>query len=124
MHRCEGCRWKQASLSFSASFGGKATISTGNGEENVLLTISALSTYLCGAGCMFNDVEVIEDYFLQSPAFDLTISVDSFLLSIQPAECEGGPSEAAGSASSMEEQLGSDSEATDKGDAAFALSVA
>lgn len=45
-HRCEGCKMKQQSLSFSTSFGGKATVSTENSEETVQLSSSALSTYL------------------------------------------------------------------------------
>ncbi|XP_052421438.1 uncharacterized protein LOC127964930 [Carassius gibelio] len=87
-HRCEGCRMKQHSLSFSASFGGKATVSTASGDETVQLSSSALSTYLRDAGLssMSNDAEAIEDHFLQSPPVDLKVNVDGFLLSIQPAE--------------------------------------
>ncbi|XP_052425546.1 uncharacterized protein LOC127968392 isoform X9 [Carassius gibelio] len=87
-HRCEGCRMKQHSLSFSASFGGKATVSTASGDETVQLSSSALSTYLRDAGLssMSNDAEAIEDNFLQSPPVDLKVNVDGFLLSIQPAE--------------------------------------
>ncbi|XP_067284045.1 uncharacterized protein [Pseudorasbora parva] len=63
MHRCEGCRLKQTSLSFSTIFGGKAAVSSEQSVENVVLTSSALSTYL-RASClasMFNDSESIEE---------------------------------------------------------------
>lgn len=87
-HRCERCNLKQASLAFVASFGGKAAVSTADGEERVLLTSSALMTYLraAGLGSMFNDAEAIEDHFLQSALFDMKVNTDGFLLSIEPAD--------------------------------------
>ncbi|KAA0720556.1 hypothetical protein E1301_Tti019686 [Triplophysa tibetana] len=86
-HRCEACRLKQVALSFCPSFAGKAILSTAGGKHSVTLTSSALSSYLRGAGLgkIFNDHAAIEDYFLQSAAFDLKVSVDGFLESIHPA---------------------------------------
>lgn len=77
---------KQQSLSFS--FGGKGMVSTENGEEPVQLSSLVLSTFQRDAGLsrMFNDVEAIEDNLLQSPAVDLKVNVDGFLLSIQTVE--------------------------------------
>lgn len=87
-HRCERCNLKQASLAFSTCFRGKATILTADGDERVLLTSSALTTYLRAAelSSAFNDAEAIEDHFLQSAVFDVKVNVDGFLLSIEAAD--------------------------------------
>lgn len=54
----------------------------------MLLTSSALTTYLRAAGLSsaFNDAEAIEDHFLQSAVFDVKVNVDGFLLSIEAAD--------------------------------------
>ncbi|MGL4763662.1 MAG: hypothetical protein ACRC2N_01290 [Aeromonas sp.] len=117
-HRCEGCRLKQASVAFSASFGGKAAVSTAVGEERVLLTSSALTTYLRAAGLssLFNDAEAVEDHFLQSAVFDMKVNTDGFLVSIEPADATRASQQLTGDAEGGAAPLteGADSQLSDQ----------
>ncbi|TRY76093.1 hypothetical protein DNTS_033979 [Danionella cerebrum] len=91
LHRCEGCKLKQAASAFVPFCSGKALVATTDAEQRGFqLTNSALCNYLRREGLadLLLDSEAIEEHLLESRELTLTVNEDRYVEAIERGSAE------------------------------------
>ncbi|RXN14781.1 hypothetical protein ROHU_008896 [Labeo rohita] len=105
-HRCSVCNLLQRSSVYRSTYGGTIVFKADQQDHSLTVTDCCLTAYLVRYGVVYtpNDVETIEEHFLNRPELEVCINNDSLITSINqpPSQNRGDQGEAGETAEDWE----------------------